>query len=134
MAAQFSNKTFFIEELDGEEEVEEVVYEPNIKGIVEIGEDDSTQLACIRALPSFDNLSEGSLDTPVMSVVRCTLVQSKESDDWKRNTIFQTFVKCEITNCKVIIDSGSCINAVSSRLVSLLGLKLVAYPKPYKVS
>ena len=62
-----------IEELDGEEEIEEVVYEPNIEDIVEIGDDDSTQLACIRALPSFDNLSEGSLDTPVMSVVRCTL-------------------------------------------------------------
>ena len=123
-----------IEELDGKEEIEEVVYKPNIEDIVEIGGDDSTQLACIRALPSFDNLSEGSLDTPVMSVVRCTLAQSKESDDWKRNTIFQTFVKCRTTNCKVIIDNGSCINAVSSKLVSLLGLKLVSHPKPYKVS
>ena len=123
-----------IEELDGKEEIEEVVYKPNIEDIVEIGGDDSTQLACIRALPSFDNLSEGSLDTPVMSVVRCTLAQSKKSDDWKRNTIFQTFVKCRTTKCKVIIDNGSCINAVSSKLVSLLGLKLVAYPKPYKVS
>ena len=134
MAAQCPNKTLLIEELDGEEEVEEVVYEPNIEDIVEIGEDDSTQLACIRALPSFDNLSEGSLDTPVMSVVRCALAQSEESDDWKRNTIFQTFVKCGTTNCKVIIDNGSCINAVSSKLVSFLGLKLVAHPKPYKVS
>ena len=69
-----------------------------------------------------------------MSVVRCTLAQSKESDDWKRNTVFQTFVKCGITNYKVIIDNGSQINAVSSKLVSLLGLKLVAHPKPYKVS
>ena len=40
-----------IEELDGEEEIEEVVYEPNIEDIVEIGDDDSTQLTCIRALP-----------------------------------------------------------------------------------
>ena len=72
MAAQCPNKTLLIEELDGEEEVE-VVHEPNIEDIVEIGEDDSTQLACIKALPSFDNLSEGSLDTPIMSVVRCTL-------------------------------------------------------------
>ena len=107
IAAQCPNKTFLIKELDGEEEIEEVVYEPNIEDIVEIGEDDSTQLACIRALPSFDNLSEGGLATPVMSVVRCTLAQSKESDDWKRNTIFRTFVKCGITNYKVIIDNGS---------------------------
>uniref|UniRef100_A0A2N9IA60 Reverse transcriptase n=1 Tax=Fagus sylvatica TaxID=28930 RepID=A0A2N9IA60_FAGSY len=35
---------------------------------------------------------------------------------------------------KVIIDSGSCINAVSSTLVSHLGLKLVLHPNPYKVS
>ena len=105
MTAQCPNKTLLIEELDGEEEVEEVLYEPNIKDIVEIGEDDSTQLAYIRALPYFDDLNKGSLDTLVMSVVRCTLAQSKESDDWKRNTIFQTFVKCGTTNCKVIIDS-----------------------------
>ena len=51
MVAQCPNKTLLIEELDGEEEIEEVVYEPNIEDIVEIGEDDSTKLACIRALP-----------------------------------------------------------------------------------
>ena len=105
MTAQCPNKTLLIEELDEEEEVEEVLYEPNIEDIVEIREDDSTQLACIRAPPYFDDLNEGSLDTLVMSVVTCTLAQSKESDDWKRNTIFQTFVKCGTTNCKVIIDS-----------------------------
>ena len=42
MAVQCPNKTLLIEELDGEEEIEEVVYEPNIEDIVEIGEDDST--------------------------------------------------------------------------------------------
>ena len=52
----------------------------------------------------------------------------------KVDTIFQTFVKCGTTNCKVIIDNGSCIDAVTSKLVSLLDLKLVAHPKPYKVS
>ena len=47
MATQCPNKTLLIEELDGEEEVEEVVYEPNTEDIVEIGEDDSTQLASL---------------------------------------------------------------------------------------
>ena len=42
MTAQYPNKTLLIEELDEEEEVEEVLYEPNIEDIVEIREDDST--------------------------------------------------------------------------------------------
>ena len=60
-----------IEEL-GEDEVEEV-YEANIDDITEIGEVDSTHLGCIRVLLFFDELSEGSLDTPVVSIVSCTL-------------------------------------------------------------
>ena len=60
-----------IEEL-GEDEVEEV-YEANIDDIMEIGEVDSTHLGCIRVLLFFDELSEGSLDTPVVSIVSCTL-------------------------------------------------------------
>ena len=134
MVAQCPNKTLLIEGLDEEEEVEEEVYEPNIDDIVEIGEDVSTHLGCNKARPLFDDLSKGSLDTLVASVVRCTLAQSKESDDWKRNAIFQTIVKCGTKDCKVIINSGSYINSVSSKLVSHLGLKLVAHSKLYKVS
>ena len=58
----------------------------------------------------------------------------KESEDWRRSNIFHTYVKCGSTNCKVIIDSGSCINAVSSSLVTHLGVKLIPHPNPYKVS
>jgi len=37
-------------------------------------------------------------------------------------------------NCKIIVNSGSCINAVSSKLVSMIGLEAVPHPCPCKVS
>ena len=67
-------------------------------------------------------------------MVRCALAEQRGTDDWRRNAIFQTYTKCGDKTCKVIIDSGSCINAVSSSIVSYLGLKLTPHPNPYKVS
>jgi len=37
-------------------------------------------------------------------------------------------------NCRVIIDSGSCVNAVASGMVTKLGLKTVPHSQPYIVS
>ncbi|XP_020692274.1 uncharacterized protein LOC110106663 [Dendrobium catenatum] len=37
-------------------------------------------------------------------------------------------------SCKVIIDNGSCINAVSSAMISKLNLKVTSHPNPYKVA
>jgi len=36
--------------------------------------------------------------------------------------------------CKIIVDSGSCINVVSSKLVSMTDLEAVPHLCPYKVS
>ncbi|PKU79804.1 RNA-directed DNA polymerase [Dendrobium catenatum] len=47
---------------------------------------------------------------------------------------FHTYTKIKDKNCKVIVDSGSCINAVSSSMVSKLGLAPVPHPSPYKVA
>ena len=70
-----------------------------------------------------------------MIVVRCALAEQKDTDDRQRRAIIQTYTKCGDKTCKVIIiDSGSCINAVSSNVVSRLGLKLLPHPNPYKVS
>uniref|UniRef100_A0A2N9ICA7 Integrase catalytic domain-containing protein n=1 Tax=Fagus sylvatica TaxID=28930 RepID=A0A2N9ICA7_FAGSY len=50
-------------------------------------------------------------------------------------TLFITEDECEDDlEEEVIIDSGSCINAVSSSLVTRLGVKLIPHPNPYKVS
>ena len=69
-----------------------------------------------------------------MNVVRSALARQRDTDDWRRSAIFQTYTKYGNKTCKVIIDSGSCINAMSSNVVSCLGLKLTPHPNPYKVS
>ncbi|XP_075665053.1 uncharacterized protein LOC142634648 [Castanea sativa] len=65
---------------------------------------------------------------------RPRLMIPRDTDDARRSAIFQTYTKCGDKTCKVIINSGSCINAVSSNVVSRLGLKLIPHPNPYKVS
>jgi len=37
-------------------------------------------------------------------------------------------------SCKVIVDSDNCINAVASKLITMLGMKSVKHPSPYKVT
>ncbi|GFZ11364.1 adenylosuccinate synthase [Actinidia rufa] len=69
-----------------------------------------------KIFPESDEDCEGGDIT--LGVVRCALTQAKEDNDWRRNAIFYTYIKCGEKDCKVIIDSGSCINAVSSSTVS----------------
>jgi len=73
-------------------------------------------------------------DYPPSSIVRFALAQPKKNDDWRRTSIFQTLTKIGGKNCRVIIDSGSCVNAVASGMVTKLRLKTVLHPQPYKVS
>jgi len=51
----------------------------------------------------------------------------------QRENIFHT--RCEVLNntCSLIIDSGSCCNCCSTRLVKKLNLTLLPHPKPYKL-
>jgi len=74
-----------------------------------------------------------SLDQTQLGVVRCTLAQPEQSNDRRKIVIFQTCTKIDNKNCKVI-DSGSCINAVASNLITTLGMKPVKHPNPYKVT
>ena len=67
-------------------------------------------------------------------IVRCTLAQPEDTNDWRRTTIFHTWTKIGDKNCKIIVDSESCVNVVSSSLVSKIGLKMVPHPSPYKVA
>ncbi|GFS36949.1 heat shock protein DnaJ with tetratricopeptide repeat-containing protein [Actinidia rufa] len=82
--------------------------------------------------PTWKNLPESDEDCEegdvTLGVVRCALTQAKEDNDWRRNAIFYMYIKCGEKDCKVIIDSGCCINAVSSSTVSRLGLKPVPHP------
>ncbi|GFZ12777.1 hypothetical protein Acr_23g0011620 [Actinidia rufa] len=87
--------------------------------------------------PDLENFPESDEDCEggdvTLGVVRCALTQAKEDNDWRRNAIFYTYIKCGEKDCKVIIDSGSCINAVSSSTVSRLGLKPVSHPSHFDV-
>jgi hypothetical protein len=52
----------------------------------------------------------------------------------QRNNLFMTACKTKDKVCKVIIDSGSTDNLVSTKMVEKLELKTTAHPMPYKVS
>ena len=69
-----------------------------------------------------------------LGVVRCILTQVKKNEDWRRTNILQTFIRIGDKVCKVIIDSGSCVNAISTNVVKSLNLPTVSHPNPYKVS
>jgi hypothetical protein len=51
-----------------------------------------------------------------------------------RNNLFRTTCKTKDRVCKVIVDSGSMDNLVSTKMVEKMELETVAHPSPYKVS
>jgi hypothetical protein len=52
----------------------------------------------------------------------------------QRNNLFRIACKTKEKVCKVIIDSGSTDNLVSTYMVEKLELETTAHTKPYKVS
>lgn len=76
-----------------------------------------------------------SLQSPELPliVVKCALTQQKPEDDWRWTNIFSIYAKCSEKNCKVMVDSGSCTNVVSTNTVKRLGLSLIPHPWPYLV-
>ena len=54
--------------------------------------------------------------------------QVEEKNNWRRTTIFHMCTKIGDTNCKLIVDGGSCINAVSSKVIEKVRLKVVPIP------
>ncbi|WVZ13820.1 hypothetical protein V8G54_011386 [Vigna mungo] len=51
----------------------------------------------------------------------------------QRENIFHTRCKIQENHCSLIVDSGSCCNCCSTRLVEKLKLDVVPHPKPYKL-
>jgi hypothetical protein len=52
----------------------------------------------------------------------------------QRNSLFRTTCKTKDRVCKVIVDSGSTNNLVSTKMVEKLELEIGPHPSPYKVS
>jgi hypothetical protein len=62
------------------------------------------------------------------------LKPNKEAENpAQRNSLFRTACKTKDRVCKVIVDSGSTDNLVSTEMVEKLELEIVAHPSPYKV-
>ena len=70
----------------------------------------------------------------LLGVVRCILTKAKTQKDWCRTSILHTFVNLGDKVCKIIIDSGSCVNAISANTIKPLGLPMAPHPNTYKVS
>jgi hypothetical protein len=60
--------------------------------------------------------------------------EKEEKEPVQRNNLFRTACKTKDRVCKVIIDSGSTENLVSTEMVEKLELETTAHPNPYKVS
>ena len=81
-----------------------------------------------------DELSSGEENNAHIIVMRCILSTPKKDPDWKRTSIFHTYIKCGTKSCKMIIDGGSCMNVISKSASEKLGLKVEPHPQPYKVA
>ena len=57
----------------------------------------------------------------------------KELDDTQRENIFHSRCLIEGKLCSLIIDSGSCTNVMSARMVEKLAMKTTPHAKPYKL-
>jgi hypothetical protein len=63
------------------------------------------------------------------------LTPEKEMENTtQRNNLFRYACKTKDRVCKVIVDSGSTDNLVSTEMVVKLGLETTDHPSPYKVS
>ena len=137
IAARCPSRALFIQEDDEKvKDVKELVYDPNVEKTQDVEakwEGDPSYLECIRAIsPQVDDFK--NFGVPRVNVVRCALAEQKDTNDWRRSALFQTYTNCGNKTCKVIIDSESCINAMFFNVVSCLGLKLTPHPNPYKAS
>ena len=63
----------------------------------------------------------------LLGVQSCDLTQSQ------RENIFHTRCKIFYNTCSLIVDSGSCCNCYSTRLVSKLSFAITSHPKSYKL-
>jgi len=98
-----------------ESDSDEYIYHPDVDTDEESSSDD-VGLNCIRPTPSTH-----------LSVVKYVPSPLAEKIDWRRTATFHTFTKIGDKSCKVIVDSESCINVISSKLCENLGLEIIPH-------
>jgi hypothetical protein len=62
------------------------------------------------------------------------MLQKQAANLVQRNNLFQTTCKTKDMVCKVIVDSGSTENIVSTDMVEKMELETIKHPSPYRVS
>ena len=84
-------------------------------------------------MPELESCSDGSIEEPIkkdMLVTRRVLSAQIKEDciEEQRYNLFHTRCHVQGKACLMIIDGGSCTNAVSSFLISRLGLPTIPHP------
>ena len=118
-----------IEDTEEEDSLEVVVHRQDDYSDASV--EDCEFNGCIRTLTVTDLTL--SYDRAHLGVVRCSLAQPEQVNKWRRTVIFQTCMKIENYSYKIIVNSGSCINVVASKLITALEMNPVKHPNSYKV-
>jgi hypothetical protein len=133
------NKALFFkdqEDMDEDDNCNDKLYELNPDDFQDLNDEEGefNLLECVRSI--FTQIEQDFVGWEIirLNVVRCALTQPKGIEDWRRTVIFYTYIKCKDKGCKIIIDSDSYINVVSSGSISHSGLKFVPHLKSYNVS
>ena len=81
-----------------------------------------------------DDLHEDCDDEACVGVVRCVLSTTIDNDNLKCTSIFHTVIQSGDKKCKLVIDGGNSMNAVSKDVVKLLNLKVEPHSSPFRVA
>jgi len=73
------------------------------------------------------------LEGELLMIRRTLNNQPSATMETQRENIFHTICKVLENICSIIVDSGSCCNCCSTRMVEKLNLQVVPHPKPYKL-
>jgi hypothetical protein len=77
--------------------------------------------------------AEDTMAYQAIIVQRVLSAQMKQAEQQQCHNLFQTFFIINNRRARIIIDSGSCNNLVSSDLVKKLGLTTCPHPHPYHI-
>ena len=78
-------------------------------------------------------INDSEHSSQFINVMRKLCLQTSQEPSL-RSAIFFTYIKIGHDYYKVIIDSGSSVNAISEKALKQLGLPCEKHPNPYEVS